>query len=353
MDRVEVLQSDFGHAFYFLPYLILGFTFLYGLLTSNIGLLWLFLGQGVLAPIISTLASEGKPPAPTPPAPDWRWMSGVKDIIYLILLGIPLGLGLSGRAKDSEASIISIVLSSITGLVVLAGLGMKWGGSGAVLNPFRTESDPPSKVCSVYPGFSNSWAIHIMFFFGYIFANVYALYTAPVPLVDPSQKNEIETRVGNRKTIAATAAAIRLAALVLLLFFRFRMTECEKTDSFTIAFVLPFSCFLGISFFNFVSNHCGVRPVDVLGIVQGMVTVMPPTACMADVSQATDITPLEEITSVNVGVGIIQINQDCGNVGKDNGKCCNDRELVNTLCYKKCPAGMKRNAFVPSICEKS
>ena len=350
MDRVEVLQSDFGHAFYFLPYLILGFTFLYGLLTSNIGLLWLFLGQGVLAPIISTLASEGKPPAPTPPAPDWRWMSVVKDLFYLILLGIPLGLGMSGDV-GSGASIISHVLTSITGIVVVAGLGMKWLGSGAILNPFRTESDVPSKVCSVYPGFSNSWTIHIMFFFGYIFANVYALYNAPAPLVDPSQKNEIATRVGNRKTIAATVAAISLAALLLLLFFRFRMTECEKTDSFTIAFVLPFSCFLGASFFSFVSTRCGVRPVDVLGIVQGMVTVMPPTACMADVSQATDITPVETITSVNVGVGIVQgILQKCGDAGT-NGNCCGDREEVQSLCYKKCPPGMKRNVLSPSLCQ--
>ena len=56
------LRDSFGDAFITLPLLLLGFIFLFGTLTSNTGLLLLFIGQVVLVPILGFLGnSKGDP----------------------------------------------------------------------------------------------------------------------------------------------------------------------------------------------------------------------------------------------------------------------------------------------------
>lgn len=283
MDRIEVLQSDFGHAFFFLPYLILGFTFLYGLLTSNIGLLYLFFGQATLVQTMTYLAHDLKTAGST-------WLHGVQDLGYVAYLWTKLYLGLS--MDGTVGSIVVLIIGLVTTVLSIGGVVSKWSGTGTstILNPWYTPAPQGGAAACSSDNYTNpsTWTLHITFFFGFIFANVYALYTADAPLVDPSQKDANAVRVGNRKTIAATVGGISIIAFVLLLVFRYTMTDC---DTFSIVQIplLALSTYLGYTFFSLVAAKCGVRPVDVLGIVQGMVTVKPPTACMADVSQATPL----------------------------------------------------------------
>ena len=51
------LRNSLGDAFITLPLLLLGFIFLFGTLTSNTGLLLLFIGQAVLVPILGFLGN--------------------------------------------------------------------------------------------------------------------------------------------------------------------------------------------------------------------------------------------------------------------------------------------------------
>jgi hypothetical protein len=75
------VQSLVTDAFLTLPLLLIGFTFFFGTLTSNIGMLYLFLGHILIVPCISYLENEeGRP-----------WMENgqvniVKIIKYLVSL---------------------------------------------------------------------------------------------------------------------------------------------------------------------------------------------------------------------------------------------------------------------------
>ena len=55
---MEALQSSFGDAFVSLPILIIGLIFFLGMLTSNVGLLYLFLGHLAVVPSLSFLSNE-------------------------------------------------------------------------------------------------------------------------------------------------------------------------------------------------------------------------------------------------------------------------------------------------------
>jgi len=66
MESVVSLRNSFGDAFITLPLLLLGFIFLFGTLTSNTGLLLLFIGQAVLVPILGFFANYDGSPFATP-----------------------------------------------------------------------------------------------------------------------------------------------------------------------------------------------------------------------------------------------------------------------------------------------
>ena len=58
---MESLGDSFGDAFITLPLLIIGFIFFLGTLTSNIGLLYLFLGHLGIVPALEFLGNETRP----------------------------------------------------------------------------------------------------------------------------------------------------------------------------------------------------------------------------------------------------------------------------------------------------
>jgi hypothetical protein len=120
---------------------------------------------------------------------------------------------------------------------------------------------------------------HIVFFFGFIFANALALYNVDVPekvkTNDPKKDAErnanIELRVSNRKSICMSIMIIGIIILAILLWLRFTLTACEGTFFSSLTHIL-ITYGTGISFCYVLIKNCGVRPADVLGIVQGMIS---------------------------------------------------------------------------------
>ena len=90
-----------GDAFLTLPLLLIGFSFFFGTLTSNVGLLYLFLGHLLIVPLSSSVMNTlGRP-----------WMENgqlniVKAIKYAISLIIPLTVVYVPQSTTTLSTII-------------------------------------------------------------------------------------------------------------------------------------------------------------------------------------------------------------------------------------------------------
>jgi hypothetical protein len=146
----------------------------------------------------------------------------------------------------------------------------------------------PVAQCAVIPGLKesdkiytnpSSWLNHITFFMSYIFANASSLFNLPSPSItssgDPDQdanrQAKLDLRVRNRKWLTTTIMITIVVIFAFLIAFRFGRTPCE---SGFLRSILPIflSSSLGFSWFGIVYEKCGVRPADVLGIVQGLIS---------------------------------------------------------------------------------
>jgi hypothetical protein len=300
-SKVQLLRSEFADSFLYLPLLILGFSFLYGLLTSNIGLLYLFLGQLVTVPALGFLANEKAPFAST-------------QNIFFTLLSSAILFGLvsqgtlhftkdmpGGQAAYTWLS-VPIVLAIVKYFGDFKDLGLLDLLNPAVWMGVSGAAEGSSAICSIVPGVAkpwgnpSSWNLHITYFSGYILANAITLYNQPAPVLDESnlpadataeqitsaisqKKGELATRVGNRKTTATIVGSIISVVCLVLLWFRFNRTQCESDWRIQL-FPLILSVLVGYMSFAFAAE-CGVRPVDVLGLVQGMIQPIAPTVCVA------------------------------------------------------------------------
>lgn len=299
--RVQLLRTEFADSFLYLPLLILGFSFLYGLLTSNIGLLYLFLGQLTVVPALGHLANEKNP------------FTGAQTIFFT-LLSSAIIFGLASRGtlhftKDmpgGQAAYTWLAVPVLLAIVKYFG-DFKDLGLLDLLNPavwagVSGAADGSSAVCAIVPGVASPWVnpsawnLHITYFSGYILANAITLYNMAPPAIDESNlpadatpemvasalaknKGELATRVGNRKTTATIVGSIISVVCLVLLWLRFNRTPCESDWRIQI-FPLILSILIGYMSFAFAAE-CGVRPVDVLGLVQGMIQPTAPTVCVA------------------------------------------------------------------------
>jgi hypothetical protein len=280
---MEALQSSFGDAFSTLPLLIMGFIFFLGMLTSNIGLLYLFIGHLAVVPALSFLGNEGGNPFKNDndqwdPAKVFKWVASI-----LIFFGINLG---SAANVDKRTGWLSLVI------FIVAALQMSFKKSFFYfLNPMNlpflgiTDYKPtPGPGCNILPhtegGYSSPshWVNHLSFFFGFIMSNAVAVYKEPVPknpttadpAADKKRQAGIDLRVSNRKTITLTIMILSTIIFGILLLFRYKKTGCE--NNFWLAlFPLLIAYFTGFAFFSLIYVNCGVRPADVLGIVQGLI----------------------------------------------------------------------------------
>ena len=298
--KIQLLRSEFADSFLYLPLLILGFSFLYGLLTSNIGLLYLFMGQLAVVPSLGYLFNEKSPFASA--------NSGMFTIASIaIVFGVISG-GTLYFTKDMPAGqaawswyavpIILAIFKFFGGFTEYSILDLinpaVWAGV--------TKMESSSEVCAIVPNVKNPWTspsvwnIHITYFSGYILANAITLYNQAAPQVDESsipsdltgnqyasalkeQQDEVSQRVENRKMIAAAVGSIISVVCLVLLWLRFNKTPCESDWRLQI-FPLILSIFVGYMTFV-LASLCGVRPVDVLGLVQGMIQPVAPTVCVA------------------------------------------------------------------------
>lgn len=289
---MEALQGSFGDAFSTLPLLIMGFIFFLGMLTSNIGLLYLFIGHLVVVPALSFLGNEGGNPFYTGNDPDvtkiFKWFASI-----LIFFGINFGSGSNSLEKDG-------VQNSVTGFAIGGTLLPIIGGILQLvfkrpffhfINPANiplfgiTDYKPtPGPGCNILPGTENPysspshWVNHLSFFFGFIMSNAIVIYkeaTPPNPptsdpAADKKRQLGIDLRVSNRKSITLTIMVLSTIIFGVLLLFRYKKTACE--NNFWLALVpLLIAYFTGFAFFSLIYRSCGVRPADVLGLVQGLI----------------------------------------------------------------------------------
>jgi hypothetical protein len=281
MESVVSLRDSVGDAFITLPLLLLGFVFLFGTLTSNTGLLLLFIGQVILVPILGFLGSVKLGFNDT--------LVGVKTfaaclVFYAIHSGVLASSVNYGWAFMSTPAII----------IFFQWLVLKYTKGAMshfdIINParwFGVQSINPSasQACSITPkeatDFNHSptdWANHVVFFFGFLISNAVAVYSEPTPKVtdagtEQEQKERqarVDARVANRKFLTACIMAVCIVVLALLLAFRYNKSGCEETIA--LAFVpLLIAGLTGSAWFTIIYKSCGVRPTDILGIVQGMV----------------------------------------------------------------------------------
>ncbi len=277
------LRNSFGDAFITLPLLLLGFFFLFGTLTSNTGLLLLFIGQVILVPILGFLGNVELGFNDT--------LVGVKTFVACLIFYAVHSGSLSSVNDSSFWGFMAMPAGVVFGQWVAKYVT---GGNSLyshfdVLNParwFGVQSINPSTSgnCSIIPNEKGSnkrptdWANHIVFFFGFLISNAVAVYSEPTPKVtdagtDQEMKERqarVDARVANRKFLTACIMAVSIVVLILLLAFRYNKSGCEET--FYLAFVpLLIAGFTGAAWFNIIYKSCGVRPTDILGIVQGMV----------------------------------------------------------------------------------
>ena len=287
---VAELREAFGDAFVTLPLLIIGFVFFLGLLTSNIGLLYLFIGHLIVVPAVSFLGNE--------PGIPWKdFTSGKLDITKAIkfVISIVIFFTIHGVSLQTETG------SSLSWLLWLAVLippiiqnftPEKEISFLDVYNPGWLMFEPSSSAsrsapnCNMLPNSSSddkmynnpsNWVNHIAFFFGFIISNSVAIYNEPTPKAKGQDEStmaasneKIAKRVANRKWISACITTISIVVFLILLAFRYNKTECEQR--FWIALIpLLIAVFTGVAWFKLVYTKCGVRATDVLGIVQGMI----------------------------------------------------------------------------------
>ena len=280
---MEALQSSFGDAFATLPLIIMGFIFFLGMLTSNIGLLYLFIGHLAVVPALSFLGNEGGNPFKNDsdqwePAKVFKWVASI-----LIFFGINLG---SAANYDQRTGWLSLLIFIIAGFQYAFKKPFFY-----FVNPMNlpflgiTDYKPtPGPGCNILPetegGYSSPshWVNHLSFFFGFIMSNAAAVYNEPVPknpttadpAADKQRQGKIDLRVGNRKTITMSIMILSTVIFAILLLFRYKKTACE--NNFWLAlFPVLIAYSTGIAFFSLIQTNCGVRPADVLGIVQGLI----------------------------------------------------------------------------------
>jgi hypothetical protein len=294
MESVGLLRQSFSDAFITLPLITIGLVFFLGMLTSNIGLIYLFFGHLLVVPSLAFFGNEKGFPLWS--EGEWSPAKAIKYIISLVVLFTVYGASLEGETKSSLSYLIYLaVLIPLIGQGIQTNLPAEQQKSFFFFyNPFewfmqKGDSSASSKAattaCEMFPTGSedaiyttpSNWVNHLSFFFGFVIANAVGIYNEPTPKASGATEEavkasaaNIERRVTNRKWLAGTITALSIVVFLIILMFRYNKTECEQ--SFWISLIpILIATLTGVSWFKVVHTKCGVRPADVLGIVQGMI----------------------------------------------------------------------------------
>lgn len=286
MEFIRELKSLTGDAFLTLPLLIIAFLFFFGTMTSNVGMLYLFLGHLLIAPAMSFLSNEKGPLVY-----DGNTFSIPK--VFKWLLSMLLFLNINASSIESlTGSSLSYLLNI---LLLIPGIGQfiyRDSTPLSFLNPVSWFANTPQQTspmnCSLLPGANDSdpkyvapstWITHISFFFGFLISNASQILNNPDPKLssvvsDPLEQKKrqqsLDTRIRNRKWLAGSILAICIVVFLFLLFIRFSKTQCEY--SFIYSFIpILLTTLTGASWFNVVFSKCGIQPAHILGMVQGFI----------------------------------------------------------------------------------
>lgn len=281
MDNViESIQSGTADSFLTLPFLLIGFAFFFGILTSNIGLILLFFAQILVVPL-SSYVLNGK-------IDTIASFDTLKYILSFLFVGFVI---FSDSINANETDGLSITKYVLTPLLFILHKYLQ----------FKSEIKTSSKQCAVIPGlkpdetvynFPSAWLSHVTFFISFVFSNALLVYNLPEPTLSLStdqklnekRQENLDERVTNRKAITIGVMILSIVIFLALLYFRFTKTPCESGFFKTIPSIL-LTGFLGSSFVYFLYNSCGINPIDILGIVQGLINpdiIDRPIVCVGD-----------------------------------------------------------------------
>jgi hypothetical protein len=201
MPLLATIRSTILSAFKALPLLLISFIAFLAVGLGNLSLFLLFFGHAVLVP-------------------------GVTELLHIV--------------TKSQGNLI--VANEISQLVASVPT------SGASYNT-------PVNVLPSY------WMAHIMFFFGYLFANAIDLYTLP------AASGAADWMVTSRKTRAATLIASTSVLAFVFTCLRYYLTGTESIFGIALSLVLAV---VGIAWY-WSASALGSRTTDIFGVVQQMV----------------------------------------------------------------------------------
>ena len=299
MEYVSEIRSIATDAFFTLPLLIIGFIFFLGTLTSNVGLLLLFLAHLIIVPGLSFIANEQGPALYDDKGfsavKGFQWIFSLFPALYLQSKAIPF---INEKNSNINLTYFLFALVPFIGQFILTDKSVLH-----FFNPpgwFMTSPDKNTipASCSMLPNIDpekdkiyNSpslWMTHITFLTGFILANAYAVLVQPVAPIRSGadlekRQAELDRRVFNRKAITLSIIIVSIILYVSLVVFRYK-SPCEYNFWYNL-FPLIIIAFTGWSFFQFTYNTCGIKPTDILGIVQGMISpnmIDNPIICIGD-----------------------------------------------------------------------
>lgn len=282
IDSVKDIYSS-------LPLLFIGFSFLFGILTSNTGLIWLFIGQALYVPAVTTFTNQSFDSIFKNP---FEGILTSFSVLFPFLISlynfiIQSVFGAIDNVTGGETNYLTLFFTSLLPALINIIL---LGASQVLVN--KSPSPSTDTTCSLLPSKKediswstpSAWTAQIVFITSYILANAMTLFTEPTPTAvdiqginDPTEKEKaiktqqemINQKVYNRKFHAVWIMLATSLTLLFLLFIRYNKTMCEGgfMRSLIPLFTLSSS---GFVWYNFVYNSCGVRPVDILGIMTNM-----------------------------------------------------------------------------------
>lgn len=285
MEYVQGIRSTVGDIFLTLPLLLIAFLLFMGTVTSNVGMLYLFLGHIFFAPALGFLANEK----------GTAWFENDTFKISKVckwVFSVMLTLGLMGRSLGGGSNYAIYILALIPFLG--QGIAYNYKSEKSVLwffNPigwFVPEGDVSASrggACDLIPHDEDTaswttpsaWVTHMSFFFGFLFANANAILKEPTPKLNDSSEEaaarqaKLDQRVANRKTLISVVISVAVLCAILLLVFRYNKTPCEASFWHSL---IPITIIglAGASWFQIIYKDCGVRPADILGMMSSMVS---------------------------------------------------------------------------------
>jgi hypothetical protein len=142
-----------------------------------------------------------------------------------------------------------------------------------------------SGACAMLPNTStprinpSTWVSHFVFLYGFIMANATAIMNEPVPVEynsnvlgnNDDKANKITERVNNRKKRSTMVMAFTTIIFAILLAARYLYSDCEGSFMYN-AIPIVITALTGAAWFQILYVDCGIRPADILGIIQGMIS---------------------------------------------------------------------------------